>query len=519
MGAFIHNNNALLGLARMTTFGWVKDLCYSTLAHGVLNEAELQTVFDTFIKREAASLPKPPVTPEQVLRLTKLTHLNGVNALKNGSEITFCEEGITMIYGQNSTGKSGYYRVLENIAGGDLSQPVLGNVYKTHPVGANCLLDYKLDGVVQPTYTWDNTVATKGKFPFDRITVFDSKYTSYLVKRHAADSYLLNTHGFYDFSDFETNKDRLIQKVRSERPEREEELYVSELTALRLADIYDNYLTALQSQLLVEIRLLLGKGRNISIEKEMDDGNPYLLLKLNCPIAIENVLSEGELKAVALALLMSDLELKQTTAPIILDDPVNSLDNNIIRRFAERLIALENPIILFTHNIWLTNAILKSKKVKEYKPASLLADRTDTRKHVIPYMVISKGQEKGIIKNYDKDSPKYYLDSAKACLDTVPFEIQHAESAIQLLRKAVEMLVDEKIFLNLTPCKYRFGNQGIFWTDMFNLKRVPDALIQKLQEQYTILSSGGTHTGLVEEEDALDHDDLEDVYNELISIL
>jgi len=50
-------------------------------------------------------------------------------------------------------------------------------------------------------------------------------------------------------------------------------------------------------------------------------------------------------------------------------------------------------------------------------------------------------------------------------------------------------------------------------------KRVPDALIQKLQEQYTILSSGGTHIGLVEEEDALDHDDLEDVYNELISIL
>ena len=38
------------------------------------------------------------------------------------------------------------------------------------------------------------------------------------------------------------------------------------------------------------------------------------------------------------------------------------------------------------------------------------------------------------------------------------------------------------------------------------------------KEQYVILSSGGTHTGLVGEEDPLEHDDLEDVYNELIAL-
>lgn len=109
MAGFIHNNNVLLEMSRITTFGWVKELCYRTLTNGVLDEAGLQVIYELFITNRAAVSAEPALTPEQELRLTKLTHVEGVNALEAGNEMFFCDEGITLVYGQNGSGKSGYY--------------------------------------------------------------------------------------------------------------------------------------------------------------------------------------------------------------------------------------------------------------------------------------------------------------------------------------------------------------------------------------------------------------------------
>lgn len=519
MGNFIHRNNVLLELSRMTTFGWVKELCYRTLTDGVLDVTDLQVVFNLFVSNKSAVTVEPIVTSEQELRLSKLTHQEGVNALKSGTELNFCEEGITLVYGQNGSGKSGYFRVLEHLAGGILAQPVLRNIYEEHAAAPSCKIDYKLDGISQAIFDWNNTETTKGVIPFDKITVFDSKYASYLVKKHTPDTYLLKTQGFFDFADLQTNISNLTAKVRAECPKQESLLNVPDLTALNLDSVYDRYLSALQVQLDVELKELLGKTNGIAIEKQIEEGKPYLVVKLNVPYDVDNVLSEGEIKAVALALVLSDLELKEKKNPLILDDPVNSLDNNIIRRFASRLIKLDNQVILFTHNIWLTNAVYKSGQVKVYKDSSLLHTRVNTKKHLIAYMVNRHGKTTGILRYYEKDNPRYYLKSAKDIIDMMPFGLKEAECATQMLRKAIELMVDEKIFLNLEPCKYRYGAQGILWADLLNLKTVPDEINQKLQELYAILSSAGMHIGLVGEENALEHDDLEDVYNELIALI
>ncbi len=518
MRAIIHNNNVLLNLSRSTTFGWVRELCHRTLLRGILSDADLQAVYDIFIAGGGTVTPSPAISPEHKLRLTKLVHVEGVNALKAGTEIAFCEEGITLVYGQNGKGKSGYYRALENIAGGPLASPVLANIYEEHPSNPHCRLEYKIDNVVQPAYDWDNTDATKGKAPFDKITVFDSKYTGYLVQRHTPDTYLLNTHGFFDYSDFETNVQSLVRKVQSECPEKEPELHVPEMAAINLDGVYSRYLTALQVQLGEEIKKLLGKCHNLTVEKLIDAGTPYLVVRVHPVHEVAEVLSEGEVKAIALALLLSDLELKSIKNPIVLDDPVNSLDNNIIRRLADRLISIPNPVVLFTHNVWLRNYILDSKKkVHRYSPASTLAQRTDAKRHLFAYTLTSIGKEKGIVESSEIDAA-YFLQEAQSLLNKVPFSLTEGEAVTQLLRKAVERLVDEKILLKIEPCRYRGSHQYIPWDEFPQLKLVPDAIVQTLQEQYTILSAGGTHEGMSSSEDPLDHDDLEEVYNELMTI-
>ena len=504
----------------MTTFGWIKELCYRTLTDGVLGDTGLQVVLDIFVSNKSAVSTEPTVTSEQELRLAKLKHQEGVNALKSGAEINFCEEGITLVYGQNGSGKSGYFRVLEHLAGGVLAKSVLRNVYEENVAAPSCKIDYKLDGISQAIFDWNNTEATKGVAPFDKITIFDSKYVNYLVKKHKPDTYLLNTQGYFDFADLQINISNLTAKVRAECPQLESLLNVPDLTALNLDGVYNRYLSALQVQLEVELKELLGKSNGIIVEKLIEDGKPYLVVKLNVPYDVDNILSEGEIKAVALALILSDLELKEKKNPLILDDPVNSLDNNIIRRFASRLIKLDNQVILFTHNIWLTNAIYKSGQVKVYKDSSQFTTRANpNKKHLIAYMVNRQGKTTGILRNYEKDNPRYYLKSAKDIIDMMPFGLKEVECATQMLRKAMELMVDEKIFLNLEPCKYRYGAQGILWADLLNLKTVPDEINQKLQELYAILSSAGMHIGLVGEENALEHDDLEDVYNELVALI
>lgn len=51
---------------------------------------------------------------EQAVSLLRVSDITGVNALVGGQELTFGADGITIIYGDNGSGKSGYCRVLKH---------------------------------------------------------------------------------------------------------------------------------------------------------------------------------------------------------------------------------------------------------------------------------------------------------------------------------------------------------------------------------------------------------------------
>lgn len=515
----IHSNNVILETSHQDVPGWARELCYQTLLRGELDAVTIQSIFDIFKVNGNAKTAEPTVEAEKELRIRELRHIRGVNALSSGTKITFCEEGMTLIYGHNGTGKSGYFRVLEHLAGGSLSGTVLHDIRKQHPDSPLCEIDYELDGAVQPTFTWNNTPATKGGKPFDSITVFDSRYAAALLKKHCYDSYIIESTGLFDYRDLQSNLAMLSEKVNRECPDQKTRLSVPELETLNLNVIYDTYLVALRAQLDIEIKRLLGKNPGVVVEKEIDSGVPNLIVKLDKPYDIEQVLSEGEIKAIALALLLAALELKPKKNPVVFDDPVNSLDNTILRKFADRIVELDNQVILFTHNIWLTKHLLQSNNnVHAYLKHPPRIQRISTNKHLIPFEVVSTGSDKGLVGKYDSFHAKYYLDAAKTALDTNPFTKAETMKATQCLRRAVELLVDEKIFLNLEPCKIRGNHQKIMWTDLMQLKNVTDATIQTLKDQYDILSSDATHVGMTSTEDELDHDDLDEIFNKLIAL-
>ena len=86
---------------------------------------------------------------------------------------------------------------------------------------------------------------------------------------------------------------------------------------------------------------LLGLN-NLSIELQGSNskGKQQTELVLGANKNIEDILSEGEQKATALALFISEISLSNNKSAIIFDDPVNSLDHRIMNNFSELLMSL-----------------------------------------------------------------------------------------------------------------------------------------------------------------------------------
>ena len=75
---------------------------------------------------------------------------------------------------------------------------------------------------------------------------------------------------------------------------------------------------------------------------------------------LSEILSEGEQKVIALADFLAEAGLQRTTAPVIFDDPVNSLDYKRLQHVVDRIVSLtaKRQVIVFTHNIWFAAELL-----------------------------------------------------------------------------------------------------------------------------------------------------------------
>jgi hypothetical protein len=90
------------------------------------------------------------------------------------------------------------------------------------------------------------------------------------------------------------------------------------------------------------------------------EGRPQRRKTLNAEYKPSLVLSEGEQKVLAMADFLAEARLAGITAPVIFDDPVNSLDHRRIDEVARRiaLLADDNQVIVFTHDIFFATRLL-----------------------------------------------------------------------------------------------------------------------------------------------------------------
>ncbi len=108
------------------------------------------------------------------VQIAKITHLQGANDLAPGAELVFNLGGLTVIAGKNGSGKSGYTRILKQVAATRASEQVLPNAFSPAVV-PKAVVSYQV-GANPPVIDLSWESGTSGvESPMQRVRVFDAR--------------------------------------------------------------------------------------------------------------------------------------------------------------------------------------------------------------------------------------------------------------------------------------------------------------------------------------------------------
>lgn len=107
------------------------------------------------------------------VQITKITHIDGANDLAPGAELDFTPTGLTIIAGKNGSGKSGYTRILKQVAATRASEAVLPNAFQPE-VSPKAIVSYQVGTSTSQEFSWE-AGATRAATPLQRARVFDSR--------------------------------------------------------------------------------------------------------------------------------------------------------------------------------------------------------------------------------------------------------------------------------------------------------------------------------------------------------
>ncbi len=161
------------------------------------------------------------------------------------------------------------------------------------------------------------------------------------------------------------------------------------------------------------------------------------------------ILSEGEQRALALAGFLTEVALTDGSGPIIVDDPVSSLDRDRSARVAERLAeeACQRQVIVFTHDIIFFNELCGAAEIKGIEPVTiaLFGDNSAAGKIDAAGMIwkgLNVSKRIGKIKNDFAPLPKLLAKS--------PADYEYrVKNLYGRLRDTYERVVEEVIFRDI----------------------------------------------------------------------
>jgi len=299
---------------------WQRDALRRIVARGRLEADDLKELLDLCkqgrgaknIALKASPLAKVhlPANPGQgaAVSVTAITEVDGVNNLAPGQTLTFEPNGITIIYGDNGAGKSGYARILKRACRARHAGKIEPNVYAQQPPPrASATLAYTIGGVHQAPETWQDSGHPHAVL--SAVSVFDSECAAIHIKEK-------NEVAFRPFGsdvpdelatacqavkDALTAEQRLLEKSRNPiflKPSWKETTAVGRMLATLKHDTEDQKIKSLAT---------LTQAESARLERLRED-----LSKNPAKAAAEQLLKADNVKRVLALLSLAELKTSKT---------------------------------------------------------------------------------------------------------------------------------------------------------------------------------------------------------------
>lgn len=145
---------------------WVRVLTGQLLAENEVDDSFAGQLALDLIARKQLDVPPAfcakdlPTTLSAGARveLVSVGELVNVNALANSETLTFGDSGLTVVYGDNGSGKSGYARLVKEVVGARHRQDILPNAFDPDaPKEQAAVISYRVDGQDR-SLTWPRDV-------------------------------------------------------------------------------------------------------------------------------------------------------------------------------------------------------------------------------------------------------------------------------------------------------------------------------------------------------------------------
>ncbi|MEL6363188.1 MAG: DNA repair protein, partial [Pseudomonadota bacterium] len=173
---------------------WMRDALRRIVSGGTPSEGDLSELFNLCKKEhgddtitlkaeplDATHLPVDPGAGESV-SIAAIKNVIGVNQLARDQKLAFETKGITIIYGPNGTGKSGYSRILKKACRARHAGEIMPDVYNPSPTGnATATLSVQKSDGSEQQIPWKDNRSSVGAL--SAITVFDRDSGSVHVQK------------------------------------------------------------------------------------------------------------------------------------------------------------------------------------------------------------------------------------------------------------------------------------------------------------------------------------------------
>ncbi len=121
------------------------------------------------------------------LKIDSIGDIQGIENLSPRKPLDFGSGNLTVIYGHNGSGKSGYTRILKKVCGKPRAVDLKPNVFKKPPANCQCGIAYSLGGVRQ-TVTW--VANSEAVDDLRSVDIFDGDAAGFYLSGESEVSYI-----------------------------------------------------------------------------------------------------------------------------------------------------------------------------------------------------------------------------------------------------------------------------------------------------------------------------------------